>query len=159
MSDENLADRSADVCERCHGPADRYGSEFRTIAQLLDSLKTQFSRSGQLLLRAENAGMEVSQAEFELEDVNNALILARSAVHSFHVEPVKAHVDEGLKLTQAGFERGRAALNEHTVRRLGLAFSATIILLLITGLILKIRQLERAGMPAGTGHVEEKEHG
>jgi hypothetical protein len=159
VSDENLADRSADVCERCHGPADQYGSEFRTIALLLDSLKAQFRQSSELLLAAENAGMEVSQAQFELEDVNNALTLARSAAHSFHVEPVKEHVDIGLKLTRAGLDRGRAALREHTVRRAGLAASAAIILVLIIGLILKIRQFERAAQRAATHSTGETEHG
>jgi hypothetical protein len=159
VSDQNLAERSADVCGRCHEPTDQYGSEFRTIAQLLDSLKTQFRLSGQLLLSAENAGMEVSQAQFELEDVNNALTLARSAVHTFHVEPVKEHVDAGLKLTQSGLDRGHAALREHSVRRIGLAASATVILVLIVGLILKIRQYERR--TAGEAHhaTGETEHG
>jgi hypothetical protein len=159
VSDENLVERTADVCENCHLAGDRYGSEFRVMAQLLDSLKTQFSQSRELLLQAENAGMEVSQAQFELEDVNNALTMARSSVHSFHVEPVKANVDAGLKLTQGGVERGRAALREHTVRRVGLGFSATIILVLIIGLVLKIRQLEHASVSSAHEPTREDDHG
>ena len=159
VADEDLADRSADVCTRCHSPADQYGTEFTTIAQLLDSLKTGFDQSRQILQQAHNAGMEVSQAQFELEDVNNALTLARSAVHSFHVDPVKAHVDEGLKLTAAGIERGQAALRDHSVRRVGLGFSATIIVVLITGLVFKIRQIEQRAVEAGADNSDGAGHG
>jgi hypothetical protein len=158
-SDENLPERAADVCGRCHTPTDRHGREFRTIRELLDSLKMELQRSRAILLGAANAGMEVSQAQFELEEVNNALTMARSAVHSFQVEPVKAHVDQGLALTDAGAQRGRAALDEHTFRRVGLAASAAIVLALITGLLLKIRQLERrTGPDAPVTDSQEHDH-
>jgi predicted CXXCH cytochrome family protein len=160
VSDELLSERSADVCQRCHTSGDRYGREFETIRQLLDSLKLQFDSSRSVLRTAANAGMEVSQAQFELEDVNNALTMARSAVHSFHIEPVKTSVEEGLKLTNAGTARGRAALDEHRFRRVGLAFSATIIVALVTGLLLKIRQLERRTQTHVDAHNHREEtHG
>jgi predicted CXXCH cytochrome family protein len=159
VRDEDLLDRSGDVCSRCHGPADPFGAEFGQIAHLLDSLKTQFDRSREILDRAHNAGMEVSQAQFELEDVNNALTLARSAVHSFHVEPVETHIAAGLKLTAAGIERGEAALREHDVRRIGLGFSSSIIVILISGLLLKIRQIERRAGATATEPGEGEGHG
>ena len=102
-----------------------------------------------MLAEATNVGMEVSQAEFELEDVNNALTLARNAIHSFHIEPVRENVAAGLKLTATGYGRGKAALDEHRFRRVGLGVSTLIIFGLIAGLVLKIRQIERG--PLGRG--------
>jgi len=142
VTDENLAERSTDVCERCHAPGDAQGGEFRAIRTLLDSLRRQFEHSRAMLETAANAGMEVSNAQFELEEVNNALTMARSAVHTFRLEPAKTSVDEGLKLTATGMERAQAAMAEHRFRRVGLALSSLIIVVLITGLLLKIRAIE-----------------
>ena len=141
-SDELLAQRSESVCGQCHQPGDSVGSEFARDKQVIDSLKAEYRKSEAVLAEAANAGMEVSQAEFELEDVNNALTLARNAIHSFHVEPVAENADAGFKLTEAGFERGVAALGEHRFRRIGLGVATLIILGLIAGLVLKIRQIE-----------------
>jgi len=144
-SDELLAERSESVCGRCHQPGDSVGSEFARDKQVIDSLRTEFRRSEAVLAEAANVGMEVSQAQFELDDVNNALTLARNAIHSFHVEPVVENAAAGFELTQTGFERGVAALGDHHFRRVGLGVATLIILGLIAGLALKIRQIEGEG--------------
>ena len=148
-SDELLAQRSEEICGQCHRPDAPTGSEFIRSKQLIDSLKAELRRSEEMLAEATNVGMEVSQAEFELEDVNNALTLARNAIHSFHIEPVRENVAAGLKLTATGYGRGKAALDEHRFRRVGLGVSTLIIFGLIAGLVLKIRQIERG--PLGRG--------
>ena len=161
VADSLLALRQNDVCYRCHSSADTVGHEFTAMSALIDSLESDFDRSRNDLVEAANAGMEVSQAQFELEEVNNALTKARGAIHSFHIGPVRTNVDEGRKLTRAGEERATAAMAEHSFRRQGLAMSATIILLLIAGILLKIRQLER-GMVYDeyrADHGEDAGHG
>jgi hypothetical protein len=151
-ADSTLALRAQDTCLNCHQPPDSAGGEFIVMLSLLDSLRQAFRNSQAVLRQAENAGMEVSQAVFELEDVNNALTKARSAIHSFHVDRVKQEVDQGLGLTNRGLDRGRAALEEHQYRRIGLAASATLIVMLIVGLLLRIRELDRR---AATVETEE----
>jgi hypothetical protein len=130
-ADSTLALRAQDTCLNCHQPPDSAGGEFIVMLSLLDSLRQAFRNSQAVLRQAENAGMEVSQALFELEDVNNALTKARSAIHSFHVDRVKQEVDQGLGLTNA---------------------SATLIVMLIVGLLLRIRELDRR---AATVETEE----
>jgi len=142
-SDETLRERSGDVCERCHAPPDALGLEFERMAAVLDSLESAEEAGRRVLEEAENAGMEVSQALFELEDVNNAQIRAHSAIHAFRVAPVREEVAAGLLVTARAEERGREALAEHHFRRLGLGASSAVIVLLIVGLLLKIRELER----------------
>ena len=144
VDDETLVERSEDVCLTCHAPPDTLGLEFQRIASVLDSLTAAEEASRSVLEEAENAGMEVSQAVFELEDVRNAQTRAHSAIHTFRVEPVREEVTVGLAITALAEERGHEALAEHRFRRVGLGLSATIILLLIIGLSMKIRELERA---------------
>jgi predicted CXXCH cytochrome family protein len=131
------------VCAQCHVPDDAGGTVAATMRQLIDSLDARFDSAHYLLDRAEQAGMEVSQAIFELEAANNARIGARTAVHGFDLVAVAADVEEGLVVTQSGIEAGDRALAERDFRRLGLAVSTIIILALIAGLVLKIREIDR----------------
>lgn len=142
-SDETLGARAADVCTTCHAAPDTLGLEFQRMAAVLDSLRRAADASRALLEEAENMGMEVSQALFELEDVNNVQTRAHSAIHSFHVGPVRDEVAAGLEITTRAEARGREALVEHSFRRWGLGLSSAVIVLLIVGLLLKIRELEK----------------
>ncbi len=86
--------------------------------------------------------MEVSQDLFELDNVNTDITKARAAIHSFHLDPVKTEVDAGLAVAVKGLQQGDAAMEEHSFRRVGLAISAGIILLLIAAIFMKMRDNE-----------------
>lgn len=140
--DEDLQALGGDVCGQCHDREGGATAAFWTMYALIDSLKRSFDDSRQVLERAENLGMEVSQAQFELEEATDALTKARTAIHAFAVAPVETEIAAGLGVARAAFARGEDALWEHRFRRIGLAASAGVILLLIVGLLLKIRQIE-----------------
>lgn len=138
----NLAARTETVCRSCHEPGQELGNEFLVMRALIDSLTREQAAAAHVLEEAEDRGMEVSQAIFELADANNALTKARTAIHSFHVDPVEEEVAAGLEVTDRASERGEEALDEHRFRRVGLAASSVVILTLIVGLLARIRQLE-----------------
>ncbi len=153
-TDEMLQLFADSVCARCHTQGDTLAGIFTVVSALIDSLRTQRERANAILLEARNVGMEVSRAQFELEDATTALVKARAAVHSFTADSVRQEVEAGLVVTRTAYEGGRDALDEHLFRRQGLAVSVGLILLLIAGLALKIRQLERPSTmdpPHGTG--------
>ena len=131
------------VCASCHAPDDKGGKSAVEMRKLIDSLRVESDKAGELLQRAERAGMEVSQAEFDLNGARDDLIKARAAVHAFKVDAVKQAVDSGLAVSAKAYGRGVRALGELGFRRKGLAVSLVVILALIVGLVLKIRQLER----------------
>ncbi len=91
--------------------------------------------------------MEVSRPQFELAGASTALISARAAVHSFNVIAVKNEVDSGLEIAAAARVAGEQATARLQFRRMGLAVSVIIIVALILGLLLKIRQLESKEQP------------
>jgi hypothetical protein len=109
---------------------------------LIDSLVGAQTHSQQVLDQANNLGMDVSQAEFDLNDVTNALTKARTAIHSFRADSVAAQVKSGLKTVAGATRQGNAALDEHSYRRLGLAISVPIILVLAAALWLRLRMIE-----------------
>ena len=66
------------------------------------------------------------------------------------LDQVETEVAAGLEVTAAGITAGNDALAELDFRRIGLAVSVTIILVLIAGLLLKIREIDRSGSNAPT---------
>jgi predicted CXXCH cytochrome family protein len=141
--DQMLGMAEPAVCLSCHGAGDKGGKGAAEMRRLIDALRGEADKARGVLLKAEHAGMEVSQAQFELNGATDALVKARAAVHAFVVEAVKREVDGGLAIAAKAHARGVRALDEVQFRRKGLAVSVAIILALIVGLVLKIRQLER----------------
>ncbi len=133
------------VCVRCHTSNDRGGQTASRMRGLIDSLRADFDSVSDILIRAEQAGMEVSEAQFELSGAQSALVTARAAVHSFDIELVSAETEEGFAITAEAHGHGLDALADLQFRRMGLAVSVTIILVLIAGLYLKLRDIERRG--------------
>ena len=131
------------VCSACHSANDPGGKTALQIRSLIDSLRTANEEAGTLLAQAGRAGMEVSRAQFELKGAQTALVKARTALHSFRLEPVEKDIGVGLSISENAYIRGIHAMEELRFRRLGLAVSVLIILGLIVGLVLKIRQMER----------------
>jgi predicted CXXCH cytochrome family protein len=155
--DEDLVTRTRTVCRECHEADEPEGDALLAMAQLLDSLGAEQRRAEAVLEEAENLGMEVSQAIFELEEVNNALTMARTAIHSLQVGPVEEELAAGFAVTDVALERGAEALDEHRVRRVGLAASTATTLLLIIGLATLIRRLEKSDRPAAANAPERRE--
>lgn len=132
------------ICSQCHPMDSPERGDFVRMKVALDSLIVSNARSSEILAEAQNLGMEVSQAQFSLEDVTTALVKARAAVHTMSADSVEAEVATGLATAERAEARGEDALDEHLFRRQGLAVSVGLILLIVVGLALKIRQLERS---------------
>jgi hypothetical protein len=142
-SDEMLGLGGKAVCSTCHSNDDKGGKAAVGIRTQIDSLATEYQKAQGILRRAEGAGMEVSQAQFDLNGANEALVKARAAVHAFAVDAVKQEIGPGLEVSAKAFARGERALRELAFRRKGLVVSVAIILVLIVGLVLKIRELDQ----------------
>ncbi len=140
-----LGDRA--ICAQCHAADDKGGRTATEMRALIDALRAQHQKAGAILDRAEHAGMEVSQARFDLNGANDAIVKARAAVHAFTLAAVKKEAEAGLAIGAKAQARGERALEELQFRRKGLGVSLAIILVLIAGLVLKIRQVERRQRP------------
>ncbi len=130
------------VCARCHVEGAGGGIVAAAMRTAIDSLTKDFALADSLLGEAERAGMEVSQPQVDLTNAQTSLLQARTAIHAFSLDSVQHHVDEGLVVTGSSIKRGLAALDDLRFRRVGLGVSTAVIVLLIGGLILRIRQLE-----------------
>jgi hypothetical protein len=147
-SDEVLGLGDDATCQGagCHSTDDPGGRAAGVMHALIDSLRTEFEGADSLLLAAEHAGMQVSQAQFELNRARNALVEARAVIHTADLDSIASKIADGRDVAATGRSSGEAAFSELDLRRTGLAISSAVILVLIIGLVLKIRQVDR-----GTG--------
>lgn len=132
------------VCVSCHDAASSGGRQAAAMRRLIDSLQQDFDSASVQLKRAERAGVEVSQGLFELREALNELVGARTSIHAFALDSVRQPVTRGLTITARAHDTAWHAFRELRFRRTGLVVSVTIILLLMLGLVLKIRQLEQS---------------
>jgi hypothetical protein len=155
-TDQMLGAVEPGVCAACHDPADTGGKTAVAMRRLIGALQDADTRTSGILQRAERSGMEVSQPQFDLKDAANNLVEARLAVHTFNVANVRGPVEKGLIIARRTYDQGASALAELRFRRDGLFVSLAIILLVITGLVLKIRQVERRPGGGPTVHSIEE---
>jgi hypothetical protein len=148
-SDALLGVGDGAACAACHGADDPHGRAATEMRTLIDTLRSEHESARSLLIRAERSGIEVSQAQFDLNGAFDALVRARAAVHAFSVAAVSGPVGEGRAIAARAHARGVRAHEELQFRRRGLAVSVLIILTLIAALAMKIRQIERRAATAG----------
>ena len=146
-SDAMLGVGDKAICGNCHTPQDTGGKTALGMRESIEKLRTDYDTAHAVLSKAEDDGMEVSQPLFDLSGAKTALVKARASIHGFNLSGVNAEVKPGLEIANKARTRGIRALDELQFRRKGLAVSAVIILALVIGLVLKIRQMENKPKP------------
>lgn len=131
------------VCTRCHTEGDGGYVAAGKIKEQLITLASSMQQADEILGRAEQSGMEVSEAKLDLVQAKDALTKARVTTH--RVDPVKleADIQPGLATASKDFNAGKKAMAERDYRRIGLALSLIAIAIVIFGLRLYIREIEK----------------
>jgi hypothetical protein len=144
-SDEWVGTGSKSVCATCHAAGDQGYTTAQAMARDLGKLQGSIARAEDTLTKAERSGMEVSTAKLELSDANDALVKARVNVHTFNDGYVQKLTGQGTDIAGKCYQAGVTALRERDFRRKGLGVALIAIVLAISGLYLKIRQIESRG--------------
>ncbi|MBI1854085.1 MAG: cytochrome c3 family protein [Planctomycetes bacterium] len=143
-SDALLASQPPGVCGKCHKPDDVCDRAAKNMLGGIVRLTSGMKETEDVLGRAEQFGMDVSEPRFRLSDVRDRLTMARVVVHRFNEKEFADVLAEGEKTLTGIRKQGDAALDEWEFRRKGLAFSLILIVAVIVLLALKVRSLERA---------------
>ncbi len=131
------------VCINCHDSKSVGFKQAAAIRSSLDGLRESIARATAVLDQAEHAGMEISQARFELRGAMDALLKARAAIHLVDPVAIGKLTNDGDKIAAATYAKGAKALEDLAFRHRGLWVSVGIILVTIVGLVLKIREIDR----------------
>lgn len=137
-TDGMLAGRDA-VCSQCHDPDSAGGKAAAEMAALMRNLRQKIEAADAILHKAQNSGMEVSDAIARQTDAHQDLVKARANVHAFAVAEVSQPIQAGLAVAAEDYRAGEGALHERNVRRIGLAVSLATILITMMGLWLTLR--------------------
>jgi predicted CXXCH cytochrome family protein len=143
-SDEMLGATGHAVCATCHsGNDDKGAAGAEKMRGGIEHLKASVDRTGALLARIKNAGIEVSDDELALREARTKLTLARTEMHAANPPAVDGVLTEGEKIVADVEKNGQRGLGELSYRRKGLGFSLAAIMLVVLGLALKLRQIDR----------------
>jgi len=133
------------VCLNCHSEKTRpkgYQVAMEIKNQLV-RLTRKEAEVDSVVHLATQKGMEVIEAEYKLKDVRQALIEARTMVHSFDPAKVKEKVDIGVAAAEEALRIGRKAIADYYFRRRWWGVSTLVISFLALALFLKIREVDR----------------
>jgi predicted CXXCH cytochrome family protein len=144
-TDDMVGTQKPAVCVRCHSNEKNtkgflVAGEMKT---LIDSLKNEDSTTTKILNEASQKGMDVSDAVFSLKDVRQTLIQSRTTIHAFNLDKFKEQINEGYTIISKAKMSGEEAIDEYYYRRIGLGFSTVIVTLLVIGLYIKLRKVEK----------------
>jgi hypothetical protein len=132
------------VCGQCHEKGSRGFEAAAELRRRLDGFESGFRSVEGLLARAKQKGVEVSDVEFKLQDVNTVLVTAKDLTHGLDTAEIAKTVAEG-EATLAGVRAdGEKALDEARFRRQGLAVTTVLLAVLAAALALKVRRMARA---------------
>lgn len=144
-NDAMLGTGPQSVCTNCHTAGD---AGFVAAGQIQDEiarLDTRVRSADEILNRAEAAGMEVSEARLEQDQARDSLTKSRVSIHSARAARVGEDIQAGLKIADKTSQAGESALAERDYRRKGLGLSLLSIVIVLIGLRLYIRKIERGG--------------
>jgi hypothetical protein len=142
-TDALLGTGAQSVCTNCHTAGDAGYQAADQFHQQIAGLEGAVRNSDEILNRAESDGMEVSQARLEQDQARDTLTKARVTIHGFNLGHLQEDTAAGLKITEKTFQEGKNALSERDYRRKGLGVSLFFIVVVVIGLRLYIRRIER----------------
>ncbi len=144
-TDDMVGTQKPAVCVNCHSSEENTKGFLVAgeIKKLIDSLKTKDSETKTILDEANQKGMDVSDATFSLKDVRQVLIQSRTTIHAFNLDKFKEQIGEGFTIVNKAEITGKEAVDEYYFRRVGLGISTILVTLLVIGLYIKLRKVEK----------------
>jgi predicted CXXCH cytochrome family protein len=146
---EDRADTGLDVvtgsvCLTCHERGDDCDVATEEIYSAVAASERELRAAEKILHEAEVRGMDVGEVQFDLNSRGvTASMDARALIHTFDPTEMIARAGEAREVADESHSAGGDALDEYQYRRRGLAVSLVLIALVLVGLALKIREIDR----------------
>ncbi len=131
------------VCVDCHDKGDKGFLVADSIHVLLNQASVLYDSAQAVKENVVIVGMDDVELGFILQDAHQAIVHARTTVHTFTPVMVKEKTDEAVKNAQAAIALGKKELDDYSYRRFGLGISTLIITLLVIVLFFKIKSIEK----------------
>ena len=146
-SDDMLGTGPQALCVTCHEPGSQGFVTAQRMRGAIERLKATLSSAEATVAHAAHLGMDVGEAQFEVHEAQAKLTQARTYVHSFSASALEPIAEEGVQHASRAESQGHEAIRAFQFRRQGLWATLVIIALLVFGLWLALRDLERPPPP------------
>jgi len=145
VTDDMIGTQESAVCIECHSSDDDNKGYLvaGNMKMLIDSLKNEDNETKEILEEATQKGMDVSDSEYSLKDVRQILIQSRTTIHTFNLEKFNEKISEGFTIVSKAKQAGIEAVDDYYFRRVGLGIATIIVTILVIGLYIKIKRLEK----------------
>ncbi len=148
-SDSMIGDTPGTLCQDCHAQYSKDNPACsKTAAQFrktLDGLATGRGEVSEQVERVAERGLDVEPLTRAIGDLDEALVQARSKVHSFESSSFLAAAAPGTEALTKARELIVRANAEHRSRTVGLAIAIAFMALVALVIALKLREIERRG--------------
>lgn len=141
-TDDMISMEGLGVCARCHVTGDAGAEQAVLMRSALDQLIEAIVEAEEEVADAENLGMEVDDALFDIQGAREVLIKSRTMIHSLDGEEVSRVAAPGVELAVRAYDAGAGAVVDFHNRRVGLGISTIIITFLVIVLYLYIKRIE-----------------
>lgn len=131
------------ICVKCHKQGEKGYMIADTLHTLLKRATAAYDTASALKEKVLVVGMNDVEIDFLLQDAHQAIVHARTTVHTFDPTKVREKTDEALKNAHMAIELGKKELDDYDFRRMGLGVATLIITLLAIALYIKIRDIEK----------------
>ncbi len=144
-TEEMLGEGERSACGKCHQmSADDKGFALGLeMKGVLDSLSGKMDSVAARVQKAHEHGMEVSELQLSLRDVRQSLIESRTSIHSFDPDQVRKTAAPGMLLAAQVDSLAGQTLYEHGKRRWWLGGMTLVLLTVIAGVVMLLKQIER----------------
>jgi doubled CXXCH motif protein len=146
-TDAMLSPEPGGLCGQCHVPGSTGDKAAREIVTRFAAMDRGIAHADSLAAAAESLGMETDETRATLREARDRMTNVRAALHSFDRKTITDVLAEGEKFVRQATDQAAKLLQDWRNRRVGMALSLVVILVLIGLLVLRIRGLEK-GEPA-----------
>ena len=145
-SDKMVGTKDGSVCIDCHSPDDGTSGwkNAQGISDALAALVAAQDSAGAVLNEATAKGMMTTNEEFQFKNVNQALIQARTMVHTYNADSVLPKTELGMKEADSVKTASASLIDEYYFRRKGLVLATLFITILAIALYVKIKRVDRS---------------
>jgi predicted CXXCH cytochrome family protein len=141
---------SGAVCVECHDQGSRGFDVAAELRRTLDGFTAHYGEVAGLLSLAKRKGVEVSDAEFRLQDVHTVIVSAENLTHGLDTAEIDKTVADGEKELLGVRASAVSAVKEASFRRRGLVVATVLLALFAVALALKVKRMGRARRGEGS---------
>jgi hypothetical protein len=141
-SDAMVGNHKGAICLDCHEPGDNGYVAAGKINSHLIRLVGAYEEASARQKRVQQIGMNDEEIVFLLQEAHQALIQARTLVHTFDPLEVRKKTEEGLAKTDEAVHLAAAEVQDYKVRRRGFGMATLFTTIVALTLFLKIRKME-----------------